>query len=137
MCTLVLKVTKFTDESTRLVEGLIDRLEEINADNDTHSLLPFLLRPPPPFFTRWIHSTAASAFLRPALPHACFSFRPGAVAPPVLGLQGFILQSIGPEHGTEGRGRPGLVALDDGEWCRAVVSGKEARVSEWKGLLAR
>ncbi|CAI5976928.1 unnamed protein product [Closterium sp. NIES-65] len=102
--------------------GLIDRLEEINADNDTHSLLPFLLRPPPPFFARWLHSTAASAFLRPALPHACFSFRPGAVAPPVLGLQGFILQSIGLEHGTKGRGRPGLVALDDDSWVEFVIN---------------
>ncbi|CAI5964215.1 unnamed protein product [Closterium sp. NIES-64] len=125
--------TKYADVITALfhsaLKGLIDRLEEINADNDTHSLLPFLLRPPPPFFARWLHSTAASAFLRPALPHACFSFRPGAVAPPVLGLQGFILQSIGLEHGTNGRGRPGLVALDDGEWCRAVVQGG----GEWQG----
>ncbi|CAI5528930.1 unnamed protein product [Closterium sp. Naga37s-1] len=141
---------------------LMDRLTEIHEENDTLSLLPCLLRPPPPFFSRWIHSvtapafhplktthspscpsccalpppffsrwlhsTAASAFLRPALPHACFSFRPSAVAPPVLGLQGFALQGGGSVHGTEGSGRPGLVAQDDGEWCRAVVSGKEARV---------
>ncbi|CAI5495497.1 unnamed protein product, partial [Closterium sp. Naga37s-1] len=100
---------------------LMDRLTEIHEDNDTRSLLPFLLRPPPPFFSRWIHSTAASAFLRPALPHACFSFRSGAVAPPVLGLQGFTLHGAGSVHGTAGRGRPGLVAQDDGEWCRAVV----------------
>ncbi|CAI7865293.1 unnamed protein product [Closterium sp. NIES-54] len=96
--------------------GLMDRLTEIHEENDTLSLLPFLLRPPPPFFSRWLHSTAASAFLRPALPHACFSFRPGAVAPPVLGLQGFALQGVGSVHGTEGSGRPGLVAQDDGEW---------------------
>ncbi|CAI5467404.1 unnamed protein product [Closterium sp. Yama58-4] len=114
--------TKYADVITALfhsaLTGLIDRLTEVNADNDTQSLLPFLLRPPPPFFSRWLHSTAASAFLRPALPHACFSFRSGAVAPPVLGLQGFALHGLGSSLGV----RPGLVAQNDDSWVEFILN---------------
>ncbi|GJP46136.1 hypothetical protein CLOM_g5459 [Closterium sp. NIES-68] len=113
--------TKYADIITALfhsaLKGLRDRLTDLDSDNATLSLLPFLLRPPPPFFSRWLHSTAARAFLRPSLPHACFSFLPQAVAPPVLGLKGFGLLPV-----AQGHGRAGLVAGEDDSWVEFLVN---------------